>query len=112
MPFSTLKVVLSRSIENIRDFKGDNQAAALELLVDQFERDVEEWRRLGRSDLGSSVDEQLAHLVAQMHEARLAAQEAAKAISSDLKSLETRKVELGDAIDASSSALLDAEDKN
>ena len=46
-----------------------------------------------------------------MHEAHLAAQEAAKAISSDLKSLETRKVELGDAIDASSSALLDAEDK-
>ena len=46
-----------------------------------------------------------------MHEAHLAAQEAAKAISFDLKSLETRKVELGDAIDASSSALLDAENK-
>ena len=59
----------------------------------------------------SSVDEQLAHLIAQMHEAHLAAQEAAKAISSDLKSLETRKIELGDAIDASSSALLDVEDK-
>ena len=28
--FSTLKVVLSRSIENIQDFGGDNQAAALE----------------------------------------------------------------------------------
>ena len=36
-----------------------------------------------------------------MHEAHFAAQEAAKAISFDLKSLETRKVELGDAIDAS-----------
>ena len=46
-----------------------------------------------------------------MHEAHLIAQEAAKAISSDLKSLETKKVELRDAIDASSSALLDAEDK-
>ena len=72
---------------------------------------MEEWRRLGRSDLESSVDEQLAHLVAQMHEAHLAAQEAAKVISSDLKSLETRKIEVGDAIDASHSALLDAEDK-
>ena len=92
MSFSTLKVVLSRSIESIRDFGGDNQAAALELLVDQFERDVEEWRRLGRSDLESSVDEKLAHLVAQMREAHLATQEAAKAISSDLKSLETRQV--------------------
>ena len=46
-----------------------------------------------------------------MREAHLAAQEAAKAISSDLKSLDTRKVEFGDAIDASNSALLDAEDK-
>ena len=46
-----------------------------------------------------------------MHEAHLAAREAAKAISSDLNSLETRKVEFGDAIDASNSALLDAEDK-
>ena len=95
MSFSTLKVVLSQSIESIRDFGGYNQAAALELLVDQFERDVEEWRRLSRSDLESSVNEQLAHLVVQMHEAHLTAQEAAKAISSDLKSLETRQAEVG-----------------
>ena len=46
-----------------------------------------------------------------MREAHLAAQEAAKAIYSDLKSLEIRKVEIGDAIDVSNSALLDAEDK-
>jgi len=46
-----------------------------------------------------------------MHEARLAAQKAAKAISSDLKSLETKQAEVGNAIDASTSALLDAEDK-
>ena len=38
-------------------------------------------------------------------------QEAAKAVSSDLKSLETRKVDIGDSIDASNSTLLDAEDK-
>ena len=50
-------------------------------------------------------------LVAQMREAHLTAQEAAKAISSDLKSLETRKIEIGDVIDASNSALLDTEDK-
>jgi len=79
--------------------------------VDRLERNVDEWRRLSHSDLESSVNDRLAHLTAQMHEAHLAAQEAAKVISSDLKSLETRKVELGDAIDASNSALLDAEDK-
>jgi len=46
-----------------------------------------------------------------MREAHLATQEAAKAISSDLKFLEMRRVELRDAIDASTSAFLDAEDK-
>ena len=85
--FSALKVVISRSIESMRDFGGDDQAAALELLVDQLERDVDEWRRLSHSGLESSVNEQLAHLVAQMHEAHLAAQEAAKAISSDFEVL-------------------------
>ena len=46
-----------------------------------------------------------------MCEAHLTAHEASKVISSDLKSLEIRKVEIGDAIDASNSALLDVEDK-
>ena len=41
----------------------------------------------------------------------LAAQEAAEAISSNLKSLKIRKIKIGDAFDASRSALLDAEDK-
>jgi len=57
------------------------------------------------------VDERFARLVAQQHEARLVAQEAAEAISSDLKSLETRQAEIENDIDASTSALLDAEDK-
>ena len=66
-----------------------------------------EWHHLSNSNLDSSINERLA---AQMREAHLAAQEAAKAISSDLKSLETRKVEIGDTKDASNSALLNAED--
>jgi len=109
--FSALKVVLSQNIESIRDFRGDDQAVALELLVERLEKDVDEWRHLSGSDLDSSANEELERLIAQMREAHLTAQEAAEVISSDLKSLETRKVEIGDAIDASSSALLDAEDK-
>ena len=61
-------MVLSRSIDSIRDFRGNDQAAALELLVDRLERDVDEWRRLSHSDMESSVNEQLAHLAAQMLE--------------------------------------------
>jgi len=40
--FSVLKVVLSRSIDSIRDFGGDDQATTLELLVERLERDVDE----------------------------------------------------------------------
>ena len=104
-------MVLSQSIDSTRNFGGDDQAAALELLVAWLEGDVDEWHHLNNSDLDASVNEQLECLAAQMREAHLAAQEAAKTISSDLKSLETRKIEIGDAIDASNSALLDAEDK-
>ena len=111
VPFSKLKMVLSRGIECIRDFEGYHQATALELLVDDLEKDVEEWRHLYRSDAASLADERLTHLVAQRREAQLAAQEAAEAISSDLRSLETEEAEVGSAIDASNSALLDAEDK-
>ena len=66
--------------------------------MDEFEKDVEEWRRISSSNLESLADERFARLVAQKHEARLAAQEAAKAISSNLKSLETRQAEVGNAI--------------
>ena len=41
--FSTLKVVLSRNIESIRDFGGDDQADALEVLVEKFEKGMGEW---------------------------------------------------------------------
>ena len=45
----------------------------MELLVDRLERDVDEWRRFSHSDLESSVNDQLAYLTAQMHEAHLVA---------------------------------------
>ena len=79
--------------------------------MEKFEKDVGEWRHLSSSDLTPSVDEELKRLAIQMHKAHLETQKAAKAVSSDLKSMEARKVEIGDAIDASNNALLDAKDK-
>ena len=70
--FSALKVILSRNIESIRDFRGDDQAAALELLVERLERDVDEWHHLSNSDLDSSINIHLERLAAQMREAHLA----------------------------------------
>ena len=95
VPFSKLKVVLSRGIDCIRDFEGYHQATALELLVDDFEKTVEEWRRLYRSDPASLAEGRLTHLVAQRREARLAAQEAAKAISLTWNPWEQGKQRLG-----------------
>jgi len=62
--FSTVKVVFSQNIESIQDFRGDDQVAALELLVEKFEKDVGEWRHLSSSDLDSLVDEDLERLMA------------------------------------------------
>ena len=39
---SALRVVLSRKIKSIQDFRGDDQVAALELLVERLEKDVGE----------------------------------------------------------------------
>ena len=36
--------------------------------MDRLEGDADEWRRLSHSDMESSINEQLAHLAAQMHE--------------------------------------------
>jgi len=58
-PFEFLKVVLTRNIETIRDFGGTNQAASLELIVEDFEKDVGEWRRLNSSNLTLFIEEEL-----------------------------------------------------
>ena len=49
IPFRSLKVILSRAIKNIRGLKGADQAVSLELMVENLERDVGEWRRLNYS---------------------------------------------------------------
>ena len=77
--------------------------------MEKFAKDVGEWHSLSSSDLNPLVDKELKCLTAQMQ--KLEAQEAAEAVSLDLKFLEARKVEIRDAIDASNSALLDAENK-
>jgi len=41
-PFEFLKVILTQNIETIRDFEGTDQAAYLELIVEDLEKDVGE----------------------------------------------------------------------
>ena len=63
-----IKVVLSHIIiSRVSEIsEGDDQAAALELLVEKFEKDVGDWRYLSSSEMNPSVDEELECLMAQM----------------------------------------------
>ena len=56
-PVWFLKVVLTRNIETIRDLGGTDQAASLELIVEDLEKDVDEWRCMNNSSLTSLVKE-------------------------------------------------------
>ena len=64
--FGSLKVVLSWAIKNIKDLWGADQATSLELMVEDFEKDVNEWRRLNDSYLSPSIEEELKRLSEQI----------------------------------------------
>lgn len=49
--FAPLKIMLMRSINNIRDVGGAEQAKILEQLIANFEKDIDEWRQLKQADL-------------------------------------------------------------
>ena len=49
--FEFLKVILTRNIEIIRDFGGTDQAASLDLIVEDFKKDVGELCRVNSSNL-------------------------------------------------------------
>ena len=107
-PFKFLKVVLTRNIETIRDFGGTDQAASLELIMEDLEKDVGKWCRLNSSDVSLLVEEELKRLSDHMHKTYTEAQQALEAESQGLKSLVAEKIKIADAIDASNNALVDA----
>ena len=61
-PFKFLKVVLTQNIETIRDFGGTDEAASLELIVADLEKDMGMWRRLNSSDLTPNFEEDVKDL--------------------------------------------------
>ena len=104
-PFESLKVVLSRAIENIRDLRGADQATSLKLMVEELEKDMGEWRHLNDSDLTPLVEEEVKRLSEQMQKTYVEAQGEVEAVSQELKSLESEKIKIADATEASSNAL-------
>ena len=85
--FSGLKVVLSRNIDSVRDFGGDDQAAALELLVESLRgtwaSGVTSTIQIWTPQLMNSLNVLLPKCVKLILQHR----KQLKAISSDLKSL-------------------------
>ena len=53
-------------IEIIKDFGGIKQAASLELIVEDLEKDGGEWHRLNSSDLTPFVEEEVKRLFEHM----------------------------------------------
>ena len=105
--FEFLKVVLTRNIETIREFEGTDQAAFLELIVKDFEKDVGEWRRLNSSDLSPFVEKGHKRLSEHMQKTYTETQKEMEVISG-VESLEAEKVKIADVIDASNNALADS----
>ena len=107
-PFEFLKVVLCQNVETIRDFGGTDEVSSLERIVKDFEKYLGEWCRLNSSDLTPFVEEELRHLSECMQKTYAEMQREVEAASQELKSLETEKVKISDAIIASNRALADA----
>ena len=53
-------------METIRDFGGTGQATSLELIVEDLEKDVGEWRHLNSLDLTPFVEEEVKRLSEHM----------------------------------------------
>jgi len=58
--------VISRVIENIRDVGGVAKVESLEEVVNNLERDIDEWNNLRQLDLTSLVEDELERFAEQM----------------------------------------------
>jgi len=95
-PIEFLKVILYRNIKTIRDFGGTDQAVSLELIVEDLEMDVGEWRCLNNSNLTPLVEEVVKRLSDHMQKTYIEAQQEFEAVSQGLKSLEAEKTKIAD----------------
>ena len=55
-------MVLTQTIETVRDFGGTDQAAFLDLIMEDLEKDMGEWCRLNNSNLTPFIEEELKRL--------------------------------------------------
>ena len=79
--FVALKSILSQAIESVRDVGGVTEAASLEVMVNNIERDVDEWCHLNHLGLTLLIEEQLNHLTEQVQKTYSKMSQEAEAVS-------------------------------
>ena len=70
------------------------EAESLEEVVNNLERDIDEWNNLRQLDLTSLVETKLKHLAKQMKKNYLEMSQEIEALSQELKSFEAPEVEI------------------
>jgi hypothetical protein len=68
-PFSSMKIILTRSVDNIRDIGGDERAAPFDQIISDFERDVNLWKENPQVDISSFIAAEMEHLELKRQEA-------------------------------------------
>ena len=103
--FASCRVIFFRAIEYIRDVGGDAKAEFLKEMVNNLERDIDEWNNLRQLDLTPLVEAKLERLAEQMKKNYLETSQEIEAVSQELNSLEAREDEVAEAMAVSSEAL-------
>jgi chromosome segregation ATPase len=90
-PFNSLKMTLTRSVDNIRDIGGSERAAPFDQIVLDFERDVQSWKEAAQADLSPLITAEIERLEAERQKERERVQSQMDEASQSLELIKTRK---------------------
>jgi chromosome segregation ATPase len=91
IPFSSLKVALTRSVDNIRDVGGNERAEVFEQMISDFETDVKALQELTQASPSSLIEEEINRLMSKMQEDRIVMQNRLSELSGSLSEIKSRK---------------------
>jgi exonuclease VII small subunit len=90
-PFSSLKMTLTRSVDNIRDIGGNDRAAPFDQMILDFERDVQSWKEAVQADLSPLITIEIERLEMERQREQENVQSIIDETSKSLESIKTRK---------------------
>ena len=99
-PFSSLKMTLTRSVDNIRDIGGSDRAAPFDQMILDFERDVQLWKEAVQTDLSPLITIEIERLEIERQREQENVQSLIDETSKNLESVKTRKETVSADFDA------------